>query len=380
LFYLDNAATTKPLDIVCEKHAEVLSEIYGNPSSLYSLGVSAEKAMDLVREDIAGKLKVDSKTLYFTSSATESNNLAVQGFLNANARNKGHILCSSIEHPSVMDVYKHYELLGWDVEYIPVNSNGVIDLDAFTNLLRQDTLLVSVMAVNNEIGSIQPYDKLKTIIKREGSKAALHVDGVQAFGKIKILPKKLGIDLFTTSSHKIYGPKGVSCLYIADGLKIKPIIFGGGQEKGIRSGTENVPAIAGFGVAVDYMYDNLSDHNNHMSMLKNSIISEILVNVEKITPVVISDDSCLPYTIAISFPGIRSEVLLHHLEREGVFVSSGSACTNNKSGKSYVLKEMGLDNKITDSVIRISPSVQMTNDEIVVAGQIIAKTVNSLIK
>lgn len=379
MFYLDNAATTKPLDIVCQKHSDALAEVYGNPSSLYSLGVKAEREMNLVRDNIANRIKVDAKTLYFTSSATESNNVAIQGYLNANARAKGHILCSSVEHPSVLDVYKNYELLGWEVDYIPVKADGTLDLDAFVKLLRDDTLLVSVMAVNNEVGSVQPYDKIKSLIRRAGSKAALHVDGVQAFGKIKIFPKKVGIDLFTVSSHKIYGPKGVSCLYVADGLKFKPIIFGGGQEKGIRSGTENVPAIVAFGTAVDYMYDNLDENYNHMATLKNTVIKEITEKVNGIQPIIISDDNCIPYVFAVSFPGIRSEVLLHHLERNDVCVSSGSACTNNKSGKSYVLKAMGIDSKISDSVIRISPSVHMTIDEIIVAGQIIAETVISLI-
>ena len=378
MFYLDNAATTRPLDCVCDKMDHTFRNMFGNPSALYSLGVDAEKEINEVRSLVASVLKVKDKNIYFTSSATESNNIAIRGYLDANSKAGNHIICSSIEHPSVMEVFKAMGETGWDVDHIPVNNEGVIDLEAFERLLREDTVLVSVMAVNNETGAIQPFDEIKKIIRKKRSKAALHVDCVQAFTKIAVSPVKMGIDMLTVSGHKIFGPKGVSCVYISDGIRFRPVTYGGGQEKGIRPGTENVPAIAGFGTAVKYMFDNFEYTGQRYSILKEIFVNDIKQKVNKTDPVFISNDRCVPNIISVSFPGIRSEVLLHHLEQRDVYVSSGSACSNNKSGKSYVLKEMNYDKTISDAVLRISPSFLMTDDEMKSAVTIIADVVNML--
>lgn len=360
--YLDNSATTRPFDEVIEYMGEINKNIYGNPSSLHTKGIEAEKLVRKARESIAGTLGVDSREIYFTSGGTESNNLAVRGFLEANARKGNHIITTTIEHPSVLEVFKYLAAKGYKVDYIDVDSKGIINLEQFKAKISKETALISMMYVNNEIGAVQPMEELVRIKNSINRDTVIHMDAVQAYGKLAIAPKKMGIDMMSVSSHKIHGPKGVGALYVDKSVKIKPIVFGGGQETLLRSGTENVPGICGFGLAAEIIFKGLTQNYEKVTGLRQLFIKKLEEEMEDYR--VLSSEESLPYILSISFANLKSEVLLHHLEERNIFVSTGSACSSRKNIHSHVLRAVGLDGKYIDGAIRFSFSAWNTENDI----------------
>lgn len=360
--YLDNAATTMVGENVKKVMIKVMSEDYGNPSSLHMKGIIAENYINEAKETIAKVLKVNEKEIIFTSGGTESNNTAIIGCARANKRAGMHIITSEVEHSSVSAVMKYLEKEGFEITYVPVEKNGSIDPVKVKEALREDTILVSIMHINNEIGSVMPIGQIGEIVHQFNKNIVFHVDAIQSFGKVKILPKKMNIDALSVSGHKFHGPKGVGFLYVREGVKMHPLIYGGGQQKGVRSGTENVPAIAGLSVAVKEAYENLGEKMDRLYGMKDAFIDkitslpEIYVNSSKGT-------EGAPHIISVSVPGVRSEVLLHSLEEQGVYVSSGSACSSHKQNVSTTLKAIGLEKDKTDSTIRFSMCDTTTEEE-----------------
>ncbi|WP_167958426.1 cysteine desulfurase family protein [Anaerosporobacter faecicola] len=364
--YLDNAATTRAFDSVRDIMMQTLDVDYGNPSSMHAKGVNAEKYITNAKTIIAKSLKVDAKEIVFTSGGTESNNMALIGTALANNRTGKHIITTNIEHASVHNPLIFLEDCGYEVTYLPVDQNGKLRLDKLEAALRDDTILVSVMYVNNEVGAIEEIEKISQIIKEKNANTLFHVDAIQAYGKFKIYPKRMGIDLLSVSGHKIHGPKGIGFLYIRDKVKIKPIIYGGEQQKGMRSGTENVPGIAGLGKAVEEIYTDHEKKIDHLYELKQYFIEEV-TKIEGVTVNAIAVPSIretAPHVVSVSFANVRSEVLLHSLEDKGVYVSSGSACSSNHPGLSGTLRAIGVKKELLDSTIRFSFSVQTTKEEL----------------
>ncbi|MHB8061640.1 MAG: cysteine desulfurase family protein [Ruminiclostridium sp.] len=352
--YLDNSATTRPYDEVVQYIYEISKDFYGNPSSMHTKGIEAENLVKHARFQLATALSVDSKEICFTSGGTEANNMAILGFLKANPRLGKHIITSEIEHPSVLEVYKQLVKDGYRVDYIPVDSQGIINLDVLRNVLDSDTALLSFIHTNNETGSMQPIEEIDKIRKATCPAAALHIDAVQAFGKTRIHPTSCDIDLLSFSSHKIHGPKGMGALYIRKGLKVRPILLGGGQETSLRSGTENVPGICGFGLASEKIFLNIDENFTTVRALKEHFLLNITKYFED--AVINSPMQASPYIINVSFPNLKAEVLLHHLEQKHIFVSTGSACASHKTSHSHVLKAMGVSSKYIDGAIRFSLS------------------------
>lgn len=364
--YFDNAATTAVYPEVKNLMIKLLEEDYGNPSSLHMKGVEAERYIKQATTQIAKELKCQEKELTFTSGGTESNNLAIIGAAMAKRRAGKHIITTNIEHASVSATMEFLSKEGYEISTVGVNQDGTVNLDELKDTLREDTILVSVMYVNNEIGTIQPIEEISKIIKAYNPAILFHVDAVQAFGKIVFSPKRLGVDLLSISGHKIHGPKGSGVLYIKDKTLIRPIIYGGGQQKGMRSGTENVPAIAGMGLAAELMY---KDHDNKMAHIKK--LKDTFV--EKVTALenVYDNSGEAPHIASISFVGIRSEVMLHALEDKGIYVSAGSACSSNKPHVSNVLKAINLDSTKLESTLRFSFCETNTMEEVDYTVQVI---------
>lgn len=362
--YLDNSATTRAYEQVGDVVRKVMCEDYGNPSSMHYKGVEAEKYIKEAKETLAKILKVQPKEIFFTSGGTEGDNLALIGAARANKRAGKHLITSSIEHPAILNTMQYLEQEeGFRVTYLPVDSYGRIRLEALKEALCEDTILVSVMYVNNEVGSVQPILEAAGIVKAYNRKILFHVDAVQGFGKYRIYPKKLKVDMLTASGHKIHGPKGVGFLYIDEHVKIKPIVFGGEQQKNIRSGTENVPGIAGLSVAAAMIYENLEAKVEHMRCLKAHFIEEV-TKIPQTTIHGLYDETSAPHIISVGFAGIRSEVLLHALEDKGICVSSGSACASNHPAISGVLKGIGTRKEYLDATLRFSMSEFTTEEEI----------------
>ncbi len=362
--YLDNCATTKPREEVIEEMLYALRKEYGNPSSLHRKGFNAEKKIEEVRENIGRFLKVNGDEIYFTSGGTESNNLAIQSIIDRCYRKGKHIITSKIEHPSVLNVLKYYEQRGYKITYLDVDSNGLISLGQFRDSIRDDTILVCIMLVNNEVGSIQPIGKIKDILREKGSEAFLHVDGVQAFGKVPVNIKGWGIDTFSFSGHKIYGPKGIGGLFVDKKIKLSPIIFGGNQERGLRSGTENVPGIFGLGKAVEIMGKNYEKEREKVKEIRDYFIKRLEEDIELIKINSPMDEKCSPYVLNVSFKYVKGEVLLHYLEDKGIYVSTGSACSSKGTERSHVLKAMGLSPLDIDGAIRFCFSYENTIKDI----------------
>lgn len=338
--YLDNSATTKCYDSVREIVGKVMCEDYGNPSSMHKKGMDAERYIRESKETLAKILKVQEKELYFTSGGTECDNLALIGAARANCRAGKHLITSSIEHPAILNTMQYLEQEeGFRVTYLPVDKDGKIRLDALQEALCEETILVSVMYVNNEVGSVQPIEEAVQIVKAYNKKILFHVDAVQGFGKYRIFPKRIGVDMLSVSGHKIHGPKGIGVLYVNEKVKIKPILFGGEQQKNVRSGTENVSGIAGLGVAAKEIYTNLEQKVEKMRELKNLFIAGV-TSIENTTIHGRTDETSAPHIVSVGFAGIRSEVLLHALEEKGIYVSAGSACASNHPSISGVLKEL----------------------------------------
>ena len=361
--YLDNSATTVCEPEVVRKVVQMMSETYGNPSAMHNKGVEAENYIKEAKEIIAKTLKVQEKEIIFTSGGTESNNLAIMGCAAANHRMGKHLITTKIEHPSVGNVMKHMEEEGYEVTYLPVDEHGIVKLDKLNEALRPDTMLVSVMYVNNEIGALQPIEEIGKMVKANNPATLFHVDAIQGYGKYRIFPKKMGIDLLSVSGHKIHGPKGIGFLYCDSKVKIKPIIFGGGQQKDLRSGTENVPGIVGLGEAAKEIYTDFDKKIDHLYEIKDYFVEEILkLEGTKING--LTGRESAPHVVSISFPGIRSEVLLHSLEEREVYASAGSACSSNKPAVSATLKAINVPKEHLDSTLRFSFSVHTTKEEI----------------
>jgi cysteine desulfurase len=362
--YLDNSATTKCFPEVAELTKKIMSEDYGNASSLHRKGVQAEKYLRYAKDIIARNLKVNEKEIIFTSGGTESNNLALIGTAFANARTGRHLITTAIEHAAVEQTMKYLAQEGFRITFLPVDKNGVIRLEDLERAINHDTILVSIMHINNEIGSVQPVAEAGALIKNINPQIIYHVDAVQGFGKYRIFPKRMNIDLLSISAHKIHGPKGVGFLYADEIIKINPISFGGNQQRGLRSGTENVPGIAGMAKAIEILYTNLDYDIAKMYEIRNYFIDGLL----GIPDIIINSQiGChgAPHIVNATIIGIKSEVLLHALEEKSIYVSAGSACSANKTNhQSPTLKAIGLSKDLMESTLRFSFSHYTTTAEI----------------
>lgn len=361
--YFDNSATTRCYPQVAQIVMKTMTEDFGNPSSMHIKGVEAERYVRDSAEILAKLLKVNEREIVFTSGGTESNNLALFGGADANKRSGNHIITTSVEHAAVGQPVERLEQMGYEVTVIPVDSRGVVRLDKLEEALRPDTILVSTMYVNNEVGAVMPVEQIGKLVHKKSPKALYHVDAIQAFGKYRIYPKKLGIDLLSVSAHKIHGPKGVGFLYINEKAKVQPQILGGGQQAGMRSGTDNVPGIAGLGVAASLVYEALDEKVEHMYQLKERL-AEGFLKLEQVRLNGMELREGAPQILSASFLGVRSEVLLHTLEDRGICVSAGSACSSHKRKAVGTLSAMGMEAAQKESTLRFSFSEENTFEEV----------------
>jgi cysteine desulfurase len=355
MIYLDNSATTRPYDAVISTVGHYMEEEYGNPSSLHRMGLNSEKAVKKARRQIALGLNGLDKHVIFTSGGTESDNLAIFGAAMAHHRRGNHIITTAIEHPAVLEACKKLEQQGFVVDYMPVDRQGVVNPQDFKEAITEQTILISMMHVNNEVGSIQPVQE----IAANKGKSLLHLDCIQSFGKLPLSAD--WADLISISSHKIHGPKGIGALYATQKARIITQMVGGGQEYGLRSGTENVPGIAGFGLAAEMAIATLAKRSAYVRQLKECLENGIREQIEDI--LVNSSEQGSPYILNISFLGTRGEVLLHQLEQHGIYVSTGAACSSNKKGKSHVLLAMGRTEKEIEGALRFSFSEFNTTEQ-----------------
>lgn len=366
--YLDNSATTRVFPEVAELMKTIMCQEYGNPSSMHMKGVKAEQHVRYAKETLARILKVEEKELYFTSGGTEADNMALVGCALANNRRGNHLITTQIEHPAILQTMHYLESMGYRVTYLPVNEYGQIRLEDLQSALTPETILVSIMHTNNEIGALQPVEEAGALIKKSNPHTLFHVDAVQGFGKAKIYPKKMNIDLMSVSGHKIHGPKGVGLLYVGSKVKIQPIVFGGGQQMGLRSGTENVPGIVGLARAAELLYAHFDMDNERLYALKKRFIEGVSqipdVVVNGLLPDAPYGEGTAPHVVSVSFKGVRSEVLLHALEDQEIYVSAGSACSSHKPLPSATLKAIGVDKAALESTLRFSFSVFTTEEEI----------------
>ncbi|WP_367941202.1 cysteine desulfurase family protein [Enterocloster citroniae] len=361
--YFDNSATTRVFDSVRDVVVKVMTEDYGNPSAKHRKGMEAERYVRQAAADIAKTLKVKDKEILFTSGGTESNNMALIGTAMANQRAGKHIISTRIEHASVYNPLAFLEQQGFEVTYLSVDHKGHISLEELERSVRPDTILVSIMYVNNEMGAIEPVDEIAALIHGKNPNTLFHVDAIQAYGKLVIRPAKQGIDLLSVSAHKIHGPKGVGFLYIAPGVKMRPLLYGGGQQKDMRSGTENVPGIAGMGAAAKEMYTDHQAKMDYITGLKDHMIHR-MEQLEGVTVNSLKGGESAPQIVSASFEGVRSEVLLHALEDRGIYVSSGSACSSNHPAISGTLKAIGIKKELLDSTLRFSFGMFNTIEEV----------------
>ncbi len=373
--YFDNSATTRPYAEVCAAVFDTMSANYGNPSSLHKLGIEAERAVKTAKERCAEAIKAEPNEIIFTSGGTESDNMAIMG---AAAANRGrHMITTPLEHPAVMNTVRELKNRGYRVDYVPVDSDGRVKLDMFEKMIRPDTFLVSAMLVNNEIGTIEPIPEMAAILNKKNPRALFHTDAVQGFGKVPIDVRSMPVDLISISSHKIHGPKGMGALYVRKSTKIKSILYGGGQQGNLRSGTENVPGIVGFGLACKTVTHDLERKAEKMTALRKRLEHGAMQidNVRVNTP-----ECCAPHILNVSFGGVKAEVLLHSLEMQNIFVSSGSACSSHKKEPSYVLTEIGVPQKMIDGSIRFSLSEFSTAEQVDAAINALNKIVPRLRK
>lgn len=375
--YLDNSATTACFEEVAQLMHKVLCEDYGNPSSLHHKGVEAEAYLRYANETFAKLLKVNEKEIFFTSGGTESDNIALIGAAMANHRTGRHLITTKIEHPAVLQPMAYLEDQGFEVTYLSVDRQGRISLEELEQAVRPDTILVSIMHTNNEIGTLQPIAEAGAAIKRKNPKTLFHVDAVQGFGKTRIYLAKMQIDMLSASGHKLHGPKGIGLLYMREGAKVSPITYGGGQQRGLRSGTENLPGIAGFAKAAELVYQDMEADVDRMYALRE----ELTEGVKSVDDVVIN--GCpgregAPHIVSASFRGVRSEVLLHALEERGIYVSAGSACAAHKPQPSATLRAVGVEKELLESTIRFSLSGFTTHEEIAYTCQNLREIVPKL--
>ena len=375
--YFDNSATTRVYDSVKDIVVKTMTGDFGNPSAMHRKGVEAEQYVKDSAKKIAKILKVNEKEILFTSGGTESNNLALIGSAMANHRSGKHIITTAVEHAAVGEPMGYLENQGFELTILPVTEQGVVDMKVLEESLRPDTILVSTMLVNNEVGAVMPVEQIAKLVHQKSPKALYHVDAIQGFGKYRIYPKRWGIDLLSVSSHKIHGPKGVGFLYINEKAKVQPQILGGGQQNGMRSGTDNVPGIAGLGVAAEQIYSTLDENTVHLRALKKRMAEGLL----ELPDVIINGmplEEGAPHIMSVSFLGIRSEVLLHTLEDREIYVSAGSACSSHKRKLSGTLSSMGLPKEQIESTVRISFSEENTLEEVEYALQVIKEVVPML--
>ena len=375
--YFDNSATTRCYPEVAEIVVKTMTEDFGNPSAMHLKGVEAEKYVREAAQTLAKILKVNEKEIIFTSGGTESNNLALFGVADANKRSGNHIITTSVEHAAVGQPAERLEQMGYEVTIVPVDHRGVVQLEALEKALRPDTILVSTMYVNNEVGAVMPVEEIAKLVHEKSPKALYHVDAIQAFGKYRIYPKKAGIDMLSVSSHKIHGPKGVGFLYINEKARIQPQILGGGQQAGMRSGTDNVPGIAGLGVAAKMVYTDFDKKIEHMYQLKERLAEGFLKLPDvRLNGMEIREGA--PQILSASFLGVRSEVLLHTLEEKGIYVSAGSACSSHKRKAAGTLSAMGMEAAQRESTLRFSFSEENTFEEVDYALEVIGQVLPML--
>ena len=375
--YFDSSATTRCYPEVAEIVVKTMTEDFGNPSAMHLKGVEAEKYVREAAQILAKILKVNEKEIIFTSGGTESNNLALFGGADANKRSGNHIITTSVEHAAVGQPVERLEQMGYEVTIVPVDHRGVVQLEALEKALRPDTILVSTMYVNNEVGAVMPVEEIAKLVHEKSPKALYHVDAIQAFGKYRIYPKKAGIDMLSVSSHKIHGPKGVGFLYINEKARIQPQILGGGQQAGMRSGTDNVPGIAGLGVAAKMVYTDFDKKIEHMYQLKERLAEGFLKLPDvRLNGMEIREGA--PQILSASFLGVRSEVLLHTLEEKGIYVSAGSACSSHKRKAAGTLSAMGMEAAQRESTLRFSFSEENTFEEVDYALEVIGQVLPML--
>ena len=372
--YFDNSATTRCFDSVTDIMVKVMKEAYGNPSSMHNKGVEAEGYVRYAKEIIAKSLKVTEKEIFFTSGGTESDNLALIGAAMAQYRYGKHLITSMIEHPAVIQTLKYLETQGFTVTYLPVDENGRVRDRDVANAMTKDTILVSILHTNNEIGSLQPVEEIGALIKSMNPRTLFHVDAVQGYGKVRIYPKKMNIDMLSVSGHKIHGPKGIGFLYVNEKVRLKPVIYGGGQQGGLRSGTENVPGIAGIGKAVEELFRDFEKDIDELYSIKQYFVDEI-TKIDGVYVNGLTGKDSAPHVVSVSVRGIRSEVLLHALEDKGIYISAGSACSSHKKESSATLKAIGVAKDLLDSTVRFSFSVFTTREEIDYAVKVLAQIV-----
>ena len=363
MIYFDNAATTRAADEVAERVGYMLLENFGNPSAQSMMGVRAENELNDARKIMAKSINALPEEIYFTSGGTEDDNWAIFGTAEGYKRSGKHIITTSIEHPAVAEPMERLRQKGWDITVLDVDKNGYIDLDALRDSIREDTVLVSIILVNNEVGTIQDAAAVGKLIKEKNPNTLFHVDAVQAFGKYPIDVRKMGIDMLSMSGHKIHGPKGVGFFYMKKGLKVRPIIYGGGQERGQRSATENTPGIAGLAKAVELAMENMDASHEKVMEVKRTLAEGILRDIPKTHINGPSIEEASPYVLNVSFNGLRSEVLLHALEEKEIYVSAGSACSSKKKGGSHVLRSLGLSEERIEGAVRFSFCRYNTVDE-----------------
>jgi cysteine desulfurase len=362
MIYLDNSATTKPYIEVIKEMQVCMEDEFGNPSSLHHLGLNAEKRLKDSRRSLALLLGARAEEIIFTSGGTESDNAAIFGIAQTLKRRGNRIITSKIEHPAVLEAFMRLERMGFEAIYINVDQNGLIDLKELESAINERTILLSFMHVNNEIGTIQPIASIGNMKKRtEG--LAFHVDAIQSFGKIPVDPQKCAVDLLSLSGHKIHGPKGIGALYLREGMRIEPLMAGGGQEYGLRPGTENLPGIAGFSVAAQQVCSGQTGKMKEVTKLRSYLLQGIKDQISDIRINSFEQEGCSPAILNISFEGTKGEVLLHMLEQAEIYVSTGSACSSKKKNRSHVLSAIGLNDSQIDSAIRFSLSEFNTLDE-----------------
>lgn len=378
--YLDNSATTRPFDEVTDLVVKIMKEEYGNSSSVHHMGTVAGNRVSEAREIIASTLKVDPSEIVFTSGGTESDNMSILGVARANARRGRHIITTRIEHAAVSEACAALAAEGFEITYLPVDDKGHISIENLREALRKDTILVSIMLVNNEIGAIEPVAEAGNVIKNFDKRIVFHVDAVQGYGKVLIRPRTMNVDLLSVSGHKIHGPKGVGFLYVRKGTRIVPICYGGGQQKGMRSGTENVPGIAGMALAAQMCHENFDDKMGRLYELKNYLADSLK---EKITDIKINgpqDYTGAPHILSLSIRGLRAETVLNMLSSKEIYVSAGSACTSNNPHVSGTLTAIGLEKDLLESTIRISMSLFTTKEELDYLTDTLAEQVDTMRK
>jgi cysteine desulfurase len=374
--YLDNAATTPSLPSVAAAVSKMLLDNYGNPASLHNKGLAAEREVRKTRRLLAAMLGVTEKEIYFTSGGTEANNLAILG--SARRRRGHHLVTTAIEHAAVLSPFRHLEQTGWQVTILPVDQQGYVSARQVAEAVRDDTVLVSVMAVNNEIGTVQPLREITALVKARNRECLVHTDAIQALGKIELDPAGWGIDLLSVSAHKIHGPKGVGALWVRTGIQMEPVLYGGGQEQGLRSGTENVPGIVGFGAALEHLSAQQTQLIAHMVQLREAFISLIKKNLPGAV-INSANTAVAPHICSIALPGLRGEVLVHALARAGVYVSSGAACSSyHQHRTSHVLQAMGLPPEIIEGTLRFGLSYLNTMSDIEQAVDILVRVAQQL--